>query len=1105
MTSFCHIRTWSLWAALVATPVLSADLRLPPPMSPAESLAAIRVQPGLKVELVAAEPLVMDPIDIAWGPDGKLWVVEMADYPLGMDGKGKPGGRVRYLEDTDGDGRYDRSTVFLDGIPFPTGVLPWRKGVLVTAAPSLFYAEDTDGDGKADVQKPLFTGFGEGNQQHRFNSPRWGLDNWVYLANGDSDGQVRSTQTGQVADIRGRDLRVRPDDGRLDPQTGRAQFGRNRDDWDNWFGCNNSNPLWHYALADHYLRRNPHLVPPKATVAMPEVPGAAPVFPVSVTLARFNDYDRANRFTSACGAMIYRDNLLGPDIAGNAFICEPVHNLVHREIVTAKGVTFTSRRADDEKQSEFLASADNWFRPTAVHTGPDGALYIVDMYRLVIEHPQWIPPEWQRQLDLRAGHDKGRIYRVVPADSKRRPVPRLDKLGTADLVAALDSPNGWQRDMAQQLLIWRADPGAGEPLRKMMHDCQRPLARLHALCTLDGLSMLKPDDLSQALADDHPGVGRHAIRLAEPFLVSPDVSLDLRRQLDNEDPHVQMQLAYTLGAWKPGLAGRSLWWLADCHRDDPYLLAAVFSSINEANIGDVLILLAPGCQPPDGLVRLAAALGNADIVGDLLRRVCTGEKKSFSWQSVALAEVLDALRARPDVRDKVLAAAGEQISRLITQAREMAGQDNAPQPDRLAAIQLLGRSVTDTEATLETLAGLCAPQNPLPIQEAALAALAQLPQEAAAQRLLTNWNGFGPRLRSQVLEALLARDAWARLLVEAVEKGTIPVGHLDAASRQRLLAHRDAGIKEKATRLLAGFSNPDRRKVVEAYAGVEKQPSDAARGREVFRLRCAACHRLEGAGQDVGPDLTALNDKSARTLLAAILDPNQAVENRYLDYVAILDDGRLLSGILAAESSTSVTLKAPEGKEYVLLRNRLEELRSTGKSLMPEGLEKDISVEQMADLVAYLASIRPARKVFAGNEPAVIKPSADGSLALAPATAEVFGRTLVYEAKSGSLESWNTANDHAAWTVAVPRDGVYAVSLTYSCPGKVAGNEWVFEAGEEKLTGKVAGTASWEEFRSRDVGRLPLRAGLQRVVVRSDPGMRGPLFQLKAVLLTPLP
>ncbi|MCG8650346.1 MAG: FG-GAP-like repeat-containing protein, partial [Pirellulales bacterium] len=228
----------------------------PGPRDPDLSLKSIQVRPGFTVELVAAEPLVMDPIALDWGADGKLWVAEMADYPLGLDDQGKPGGRVRFLEDTDGDGRYDKSTLFLDGIPYPTGVIAWRDGVIISAAPTVFFAADRNQDGKADVREDLYQGFNQGNQQHLVNGFERGLDHWLYLANGDSGGKVRSLRTGAEFDIAGLDLRIRPEQGLLDVQSGRTQFGRHRDDHGNWFGCSNPLPVRHYVLADHYLRRN---------------------------------------------------------------------------------------------------------------------------------------------------------------------------------------------------------------------------------------------------------------------------------------------------------------------------------------------------------------------------------------------------------------------------------------------------------------------------------------------------------------------------------------------------------------------------------------------------------------------------------------------------------------------------------------------------------------------------------------------------------------------------------------------------------------------------------------------------------------------------------
>ncbi len=495
---------------------------MPPPKSPEEALASFRVRWGFRVELVAAEPVVIDPISFDWGADGRLWVVEMRDYPMGIDGKGKPGGVVKVIEDTDGDGRFDKVVAFLEGVAFPSSVMPWRKGALIAAAPDLFYAEDTDGDGRADVRKVLFTGFKPGNQQHRFNGFEWGLDGWIYAANGDSGGTVKSLATGKVISISGRDIRFRPDTGEIETVSAETQFGRRRDDWGNWFGNNNPTWLWHVTLPEHYLRRNPRLAVKSVRHVLANYDNSTRVFPVSATMVRPNQPQQLNHVTSGCSPTPYRDDLFGPEFATTVFASEPVHNAIHREVLVRDGAGFTSHRAAGEEQSEFLASTDNWFRPITTKTGPDGALYVADMYRFSLEHPEWISPEMQARLDVRAGEDKGRIYRVVPEGKPRRTIPNLAKLNSRELAIAMDSPNGWQRDMAQRLLVERADRSVTAALQQLLGVTHAPQVRLQALATLGLLGALTPETLLTALGDPHPAVRCEALRQSEPQTAMAD-------------------------------------------------------------------------------------------------------------------------------------------------------------------------------------------------------------------------------------------------------------------------------------------------------------------------------------------------------------------------------------------------------------------------------------------------------------------------------------------------------------------------------------------------------------------------------------------------------
>lgn len=753
----------------------------PRAMSPEESLRAMRVRPGFKVEVVASEPLIQSPVAFEWSADGRLWVVEMGDYPNGIDGKGKGGGRLRVLEDTNGDGRYDEATTFLEGLNFPTGIYPWRNGVIISAAPEIFYAEDTTGDGKADVREVLFTGFTPGNQQHRMNGFDYGLDGWLYGANGDSGGNVRVVggKRKEPLNIRGQDFRIQPDKRLIEAIAGQTQFGRHRDDFGNWFGNNNPNWLWHYFFPDHYLARNP-LLPVKTTKKMlANYSEATRCFPVSHTLSRFNDAHTANHTTSANSPTPYRDELFGEEFATSVFISEPVHNLVHREVLEPDGVTFSSRRAKDETNSEFLASSDNWFRPTMLKTGPDGALYVADMYRLVIEHPEWIPAEMQKRMDLRAGADKGRIYRVSPEGAILRRVPNLAKMSSAELVTALDSPNGWQRDTAQRLLVERGDKSVAPQLESLAKEAKSAKVRVQALWTLNGLGTLTPRVLLSALKDAAPTVREHAVRLTETQTDRAELFDDLLARSSDSSVRVRYQLAFTLGDW-----------------DDP---------------------------------RAAEAL-------------------------LILAREDD-----ENIRNAALSSSPRHAQAMLTLVEKLPSNDRA-------------RSM-------------------LPM----------------LQKLINNPS---------------------------------------ALAKQTAIVER--------TNSISAAQRAERAKVLARYADVPRLKGDAKNGEALFRQQCAQCHRLRGEGIEIGPDLGMMAGKPVEQLVATIVDPNDAVEERYRNFSVSTKDGRDLTGIIVAETPTTLTLRAPNQPDQTILRGDLKELTVSGLSLMPEGMEAAFTPQQLADLIAFV-------------------------------------------------------------------------------------------------------------------------------------------------------
>jgi putative membrane-bound dehydrogenase-like protein len=958
-----------------AAPATAARAPDSPPLSPLESMRKIHLSPGFAVELVASEPLTMDPVAIDWSPDGRLWIVEMADYPLGMDGKGKPGGRVRVLEDTDGDGRYDKQTLFAEGLNFPTGLLLWRDGVIVTAAPEILFLRDTDGDGRADSREVLVNGLLEGNQQLRANGLRWGLDGWVYCAAGGhhrghgAGNKIRSTRAGQEVAVGALDFRFKPDTGELEPESGPSQFGRNRDDWGHWFGTQNSRPLWHYVLADHYLRRNPHVAAPDPArqVVAPLNPK---VWPVSSPEKRFHSFDNAGHFTSACAGMIYRDELLfGPSSPRTGFemhalTCEPFHNLVQRNVISQDGVTFAARRASGEEGSEFFASEDRWCRPVMTRTGPDGALWVVDMYRYMIEHPDWLPASGRSELlpHYRLGEDKGRIYRVFPTGTPPRKPTRLDKLDANELVAALDSPNEWQRDKAHMMLLWRADKSVVMPLTKLSKDSMNPLARLHALCVLDGLGALSAASVMQALGDSHSGIRENALRLAEKQ-TAPEVIAAAAKLVDDPDAKVRLQLALTLGEWTDPRAGEALGRIAVANHADSFIVAAVMSSAvpHARALVDAAVradgpALAAFSEP---LMNLTLGLNEREALAALLAPTLAAKESPFTaGQMTAFSQFLEIL-ARRKTTLVALAAGDDRLSRqlasaesLFNAAQKVVTEEAQAVTARAAAADLLAKSPPRRADTLALLSGWLDPRRPGELQRAAVSAMAMTAEASVPGTLLDGWTSFSPQTRAAVLDALFSREPWTFVLLQRAQTdGTLT---LDPTRRSQLLRHSSARVRDLAGQVFNTAAASSRAKIIEQFQPALKLTGDATRGEAVFTELCITCHKRGEVGNEIGPDLRSVAGHSPEKLLANILDPSADVQPGFHAYHCRLAEGTELYGLISAETGNSITFKMADATTRVVLRSDIAELRGANVSLMPEGLEASLSHQQMADLIQFL-------------------------------------------------------------------------------------------------------------------------------------------------------
>ncbi|MDX1948182.1 MAG: c-type cytochrome [Pirellulaceae bacterium] len=957
----------------------SADLPRIAPTEPSQALATFRVAPGFRIEQVAAEPLVADPVAIAFDDDARAFVVEMRGYSENRD---EHVSRIRLLEDANGDGKFDKSTIFADKLAWPTAIFYWAGGVLVADAPEILYFKDTTGDGVADERRVLFTGLGTSNVQGLINSFQWGLDNRIYAAISSSGAELKPA--GAAADakplsVRGRDIAIDPRTWKVTLVSGGAQHGLSMNDWGDRFSSSNSDHLQQVIYEDRYLARNPYLAAPapRRSIAadgpQADVFRTSPVEPWRIIRTRLRTQKivpgivegggrPAGYFTGATGATIYRGDAWPPQWRGLAIVGDVGSNLVHLKRLEASGVGFVGTRIDE--QAEFVSSSDIWFRPVQFANAPDGALYILDMYREVIEHPLSLPPVIKKHLDLTSGRDRGRIYRIVPDGFRQPPLPKLAQATAPVLVALLQHPNGWQRDAAARLIYEKQDQAAVAGLVKLATTSELPLARLHALGALAGLNALAEDVLLPRLADEHPRVREHAVRLAEKLAGD---STAIREQLlamtDDGELRVRYQLAFSLGEL-PASPQRSRALAAIALRDaaNGYVRIALLSSLAHG-AGEMLSLLASDpkfAARKEGrelLASLATQIGKQQRAEDVAQTLKTLTALTQSDLSV-LQLIVQALAARPGtpLASQIAAATGgkaeELLHQLLVEARRTAGDGSVPVAARVAATEQLrlGRFASEREL----LAGLLAANIPADLQAAALATLAVFDESEVAPVVLAQFSTFSPRLKAQATDVLLSRTPWTLALLAAIEAGTLAPGELDPVRLKLLADHRDEAIRAQAAKLLAGLNSSPRAEVVESYRAALALAGDAARGKAVFAKVCAACHKVGGLGHEIGPNLAAMKARGPEAILLNVFDPNREVNPQYLNYSVLLTDGRILTGLIAAETATSLTLRRAENQTDTILRIDIDILKSTGQSLMPEGVEKQIDKQGLADLLEFL-------------------------------------------------------------------------------------------------------------------------------------------------------
>lgn len=966
---------------------------------------SIETQQGFTMQPVAREPMVLDPVAAAFDEDGQLYVCEMRDYPYKPAAGKQPLGAVRLLRDTNGDGTFDESHVFAERLLWAGGIAPWRGGVFVAAPPDIWYLKDTDGDHRADIRRQVFTGFGTQNQQAMLNNLVMGLDHRIYGSTAGNGGKIRCVELPgggkppdrPEVDVHGRDFCFDPQTGAFESITGTMQFGNCFDDWGNRFLCSESQPLLHAVLPQRYLVRNPYLPVPYALQNI--VPGPVSIFRTSPverwriirSSRRIAHGERAatapgashHVIDAAAGVTIYRGGAYPAEFYGNVFVTDAQNNLIHRRTLAADGVTFKSQRAD--AGTEFIRSSDNWFRPVNLLNAPDGTLYVLDMSREILETIH-VPSDVAKMIDFTSGRQYGRIFRLAPPGFTYPGPPRLGQASSEELVAALASPHGWWRDTAHRLLYERRDPTTAEPLRKLIAQGPAPQARLHALWSLAGLGVLMDDDLALALTDDSVAVREHAMQLSESRLDDAPVLLDkVIAQLADAPPRIRFQAAFSLGESHDPRAARALAALARTAAADPWLRTAVLSSAHESTSTLLAELLgneafASGSDGQQFILQLAFVVGARNKSGEvssLLEQLAALDQDAGALRQsgvVALARGLRQCGAYLEAGSTLSEPANVYLQRVFDRARETASNESGNVAARQAAIELIG--FAPLAASRDLLAGLLDVRHPAAIQRAAVAALAEHADRDVGALLLERWPEYSPDVRAVVTAALLRRVEWSRQLLESAINGDISLAHLDATQRAFLTENRDESIRSLAAKFFV-HSGGSREDVIASYAAAMGTNADRQRGELVFRRECMVCHKIGDTGRAVGPDLTSSTYRDREALLTHVLDPNRHVLPNFESYVCIDMDGRVTTGILSAQTATSITLLRQEGEASTILRANIDELTGSGKSLMPEGFERTITTDEMADLLAFLQSTQgpaAAMPLEIGTTPGMIEP-----------------------------------------------------------------------------------------------------------------------------------
>jgi len=950
------------------------------------------VPPGFAVELVASEPDIVNPIALTFDERGRIWITESLEYPRSEPGPGRD--RVKVLEDTDGDGKADKFTVFADGLNIPSGIAVGHGGVWVANSPDILFMQDTDGDGKADRREVVVTGFGRADTHELPNSLTWGPDGWLYGLNGVFN-PSRVEQDGRRYEFTCALFRIHPRTRRFE------LFAEGTSNpwgvaWDTegsaFLSACVIDHLWHLVETGYYHRQG----------------GPYPPF----TWKMESIVEHKHQKAAYCGIHFFDSDAYPPQFRERLVMGNIHGNCINVDRLERRGATYVGRGEDD-----FLTANDAWFMPVVQKTGPDGCLHVLDWY-----------DRYHCYQDARrdpAGIDrlKGRLYRVRYKDTPRAPRFDLAKESDDQLVERLKSPNVLFRDLAQRMLSERL---AAATAQRGPADGQSVLARrleqlvldaavarkyrMHALWSLVGAGPLEPKFHAALLSHADAGLRAWGVRAAGAGdTVHDAIHRRIVELAHDASPDVQLQVV--IAARKiAGLNPMPLWLdiLSDC-RDERVIPPIVWQNLHpmlEDRAGEFVALVArddvagSDQKTPPALAALiprafdrivARKQFDAALVAKLLAATIDGPRADSDVARRCIGSVAGRIHNR-ELTGKDLAAARQSLQPLLTRAmtagpegplyieaallsnllgdpagRAAARQGFAaaalPEQRRLLALDAL-IAVGDAETLDAAARALPDPKaGSVDFRGKMLASLGRSDSPRVATIVLAAFDRLEPELQPRAVELLTQRTAWAKPLLAAIADKKIAASVLNLNQVRRLNASRDEELI-KLVRAQWGTvredRNPGREQVIDQVRSlVRKSPGDPHAGVAVFNKVCAQCHKMYGEGTDVGPDITSNGRGSFEQLLSNVLDPSLVIGAAYQATTVATTDGRILTGLLAEDSPQRIVLKTQGGKLETIPRSQIDEMKLSALSMMPEDLEKQLTPKELADLFALLMLDKP--------------------------------------------------------------------------------------------------------------------------------------------------